>query len=188
MPRYLAALTIVLMIGMVLVRVLAMKQRGIAAFHFGELDKTDFFIPPFALFYIYVVFAAAFGLPLPSWQEFFHTQVASWLGVALCATGLVLLLWSIVSFGRSFRVGIDTTQPDALVTTGAFAISRNPIYVGFAFILFGQFLVFSNWILLAYLALAVWLFNRQVLREEAYLKSHYGSSYEAYSRRVRRYL
>jgi protein-S-isoprenylcysteine O-methyltransferase Ste14 len=188
MPRYLAALTLVLMIGMVLVRVVVMQRRGIAAFHFGELDKTDFFIPPFALFYLYVVLAAALGLPLPSSQEFFHAQVAAWLGVSLCATGLALLLWSIISFGRSFRVGIDTGKPDELVTTGAFAISRNPIYVAFALILIGQFLVFPNWVLLAYLVLAVWLFNRQVLREEAYLKSHYGSPYEVYSRRVRRYL
>lgn len=188
MPGYLAALTITLMIGMVLVRVLVMRRRGIAAFHFGKLDRTDFFIPPFALFYIYLVFAAAFGLPLPSAQEFFHSQIVSWAGVSLCASGLILLLWSIISFGRSFRVGIDTTKPDELVTTGAFAFSRNPIYVGFAFILIGQFLVFPNWVLLAYLGAAAWLFNRQVLREEAYLRTHYGSAYEAYSRKVRRYL
>lgn len=188
MPGYLAALTIVLMIGMVLVRVLVMRRRGIAAFHFGKLDRTDFFIPPFALFYIYLVFAAAFGLPLPSAQEFFHSQIVSWAGVSLCASGLILLLWSIISFGRSFRVGIDTTTPDELVTTGAFAFSRNPIYVGFAFILIGQFLVFPNWVLLAYLIAAAWLFNRQVLREEGYLRTHYGSAYEAYSRKVRRYL
>lgn len=188
MPGYLAALTITLMIGMVLVRVLVMRRRGIAAFHFGKLDRTDFFIPPFALFYIYLVFAAAFGLPLPSAQEFFHSQIVSWAGVSLCASGLILLLWSIISFGRSFRVGIDTTKPDELVTTGAFAFSRNPIYVGFAFILIGQFLVFPNWVLLAYLIAAAWLFNRQVLREEAYLRTHYGSAYEAYSRKVRRYL
>lgn len=188
MPGYLAALTITLMIGMVLVRVLVMRRRGIAAFHFGKLDRTDFFIPPFALFYIYLVFAAAFGLPLPSAQEFFHSQIVSWAGVSLCASGLILLLWSIISFGRSFRVGIDTTKPDELVTTGAFAFSRNPIYVGFAFILIGQFLVFPNWVLLAYLIAAAWLFNRQVLREEAYLRTHYGSAYAAYSRKVRRYL
>lgn len=188
MPGYLAALTIVLMIGMVLVRVLVLKRRGISAFHFGELDKTDFFIPPFALFYIYIVFAAAFGLPIPSAQKFFHSQIVSWAGISLCAAGLILLLWSIISFGRSFRVGIDTTKPDELVTTGAFAMSRNPIYVGFAVILIGQFLIFPNWILLAYLIVAVWLFNRQVLREEAYLRTHYGSSYEAYSRKVQRYL
>ena len=188
MPGYLAALTIVLMFGMVLLRVIVMKRQGITSFHFGKLDKTDFVIPPFVLFYIYIVFANAFGLPLPSTQEFVRSQVVAWLGILACATGLALLLWSIISFGRSFRVGIDATGPDVLVTEGAFAISRNPIYVAFAFIVIGQFLVFPNWLLLAYLIAAIWLFNRQVLREEAYLKIHYGSSYEAYCRQVRRYL
>jgi hypothetical protein len=35
------------------------------------------------------------------------------------------------SFGDSFRVGIDEKKPDKLVTSGMFAISRNPIYVCF---------------------------------------------------------
>lgn len=188
MPGHLAALTLILMIGMVLVRVFVMKGRGIMAFQFGKLDRADFIIPPFALFYVYIVFAAAFGLPLPSTQRFFYSLVAAWIGIASCAAGLGLLLWSIVSFGQSFRVGIDTIKPGELVTTGVFAISRNPIYVAFALIVAGQFLIFPNWILLAYLIGAIWLFNRQVLREETYLQAHYGSPYEAYCRQVRRYL
>ena len=188
MPRYLAALTIVLMIGMVLTRAFVMKRHGTTAFHFGQIDKKDFIIPPFALFYIYIVFAAAFGWPLPSTEEFFRSQPISWVGILLCIAGLALLLWSIVSFRQSFRVGIDTTAPGKLITTGAFAISRNPIYVAFAVILIGLFLTFPNWILLAYLIAAVWLFNRQVLREEEYMRNHYGQQYLEYCDRVRRYL
>ena len=156
--------------------------------HFGRLDKTDFLIPPFALFYFYTVFAAAFNLPLLSTQEFFRSELISWIGVLLCAAGLLLLLWSLISFGKSFRVGIDTEHPDKLIKTGVFAITRNPIYVAFASILLGQFLIFSNWILLVYMIAGVWLFHRQVLREEDYLKKHYGKEYIEYSNQVRRYL
>lgn len=187
MPRYLAALTIVLMIGMVLIRALVMRRHGTTAFHFGQIDKKDFIIPPFALFYVYIVLAAVFGWPGPT-QKFFHSQTVAWIGILMCAAGLALLLWSIVSFGQSFRVGIDTTTPDKLITTGAFAVSRNPIYVAFSVILVGLFLTFPNWMLLVYLIAAVWLFNRQVLREETYMKGHYGPPYEAYCRQVRRYL
>jgi protein-S-isoprenylcysteine O-methyltransferase Ste14 len=95
---------------------------------------------------------------------------------------------SLVSFGKSFRVGIDVDHPDRLVTTGIFAVSRNPIYVGFACVLLGQFLVFPNWVLLIYLMAGIWLFNRQVLREEDFLRKHYGQEYVEYSKRVRRYL
>ena len=187
MPEYFAASTIVLVLGMVLIRVLLMKRQGIEAFQFGKLDKKDFLIPPFALFYFYTVFAHAFNLPVVSTQEFFHSMVISWVGVLFCLAGLLLFLWSLVSFGQSFRVGIDTDNPNKLVTTGIFAYSRNPLYVAFAFILFGQFLIFSNWILLLYLGAAVWLFHRQVLREEDFLQEHYGQEFSKYCNRVRRY-
>jgi protein-S-isoprenylcysteine O-methyltransferase Ste14 len=188
MQRYFAVLTLVSLLGMVVVRVLLMRRKGIKAVKFGSIDKKDFLIPPFALFYFYIVFAAAFNFPTVSRQEFFHSAIISWLGVFLCAAGLLLLLLSLVSFGKSFRVGIDQDHPDQLVTTGIFAFSRNPIYVAFGFVLLGQFLVFSNWILLLYLLAAIWLFHRQVSREEEYLRNHYGPEYSEYCNRVRRYL
>jgi len=188
MPSYFAALTIVLMMGLVVARILMLRRRGIAAMQFGKIDKTDFLIPPFALFYFYHVFAHAFHLPTVSAQEFFHSEAIGWVGVLFCLGGLLLLLWSLISFGQSFRVGIDTEHPDKLITSGVFAYTRNPIYVAFAMILFGQFLIFPNWILLIYLGAAIWLFHRQVLREEEYLKQHYGQEYLEYCNRVRRYL
>jgi protein-S-isoprenylcysteine O-methyltransferase Ste14 len=156
--------------------------------HFGRIDKTDFLIPPFALFYFYTVFAAAFDLPAVSTQRFFHSEAISWVGVSLCFAGLILFLLSLVSFGKSFRVGIDIDHPDKLVTTGVFAFSRNPIYVAVGLVLLGQFLVFPNWIMLVYLAAGIWLVHRQVLREEEFLRKQYSQEYADYCNRVRRYL
>ncbi len=187
MPGYFAALTFIVLIGMVVTRVRLMKRKGIEAMNFGKIDKTDFLIPPFALFYFYLVFAHAFHFSSVSSQEFFQSGGIAWTGVLFCLAGAGLLLWSLVSFGRSFRVGIDAEHPDSLVTSGVFAYSRNPIYVAFGLVLLGQFLVFPNWILLIYLVAAIWLFNRQILREEDYLKKHYGREYEEYCSRVRRY-
>jgi protein-S-isoprenylcysteine O-methyltransferase Ste14 len=188
MPGYLAASAVVLLLALVLTRLLLLRRMGIRAMHFGNLDKTDFLIPPVAVFYFYTIFAAAFGWPLVSGQRFFHSEALAWVGVGLCAGGLVILLLSLVSFGSSFRVGIDVDTPDKLVTTGVFAVSRNPIYVGFALVLIGQFLVLPNWVPLAYLVGGFWLFHRQVLREEKFLREHYGDEYAEYCRRVRRYV
>lgn len=188
MPKYFAALTVVLLLGMVITRVLLMKRNGIEAMNFGKMDKTDFLIPPFALFYFYLVFANTFTLPTVSRQEFFHSPAIAWLGVLFCLAGLLLLLGSLISFGKSFRVGIDAEHPDTLVTTGVFSFSRNPIYTAFGLILFGQFLIFPNWILLVFLGAGIWLFHRQVLREEDYLKKHYGQEYADYCNRVKRYI
>jgi protein-S-isoprenylcysteine O-methyltransferase Ste14 len=183
-----AVLTLIIMIGMVVVKVLMLKKRGIEAMKFGQMDKKDFLIPPFALLYIYIVLSNAFNFPKVSAQVFFRSNLISWFGVGLCLAGLLLLLWSLISFGKSFRVGIDPNQPDKLITNGAFGYSRNQIYVSFASILIGQFCIFPNAILLIYLIGASWLFNRQILREEIFMKGHYGKDYHKYSCQVRRYL
>jgi len=114
MPKYLAAVTIVLLLGMVLSRVLLMKRRGIRAMHFGVIDKKDFLIPPFAFFYFYVVFAAAFDFPTVSRQEFFHSEAISWIGVFFCLVGLLLLLGSLSFLGRAFVLALIKTVPTGL--------------------------------------------------------------------------
>jgi hypothetical protein len=87
MPKYLGALTIVLLLGIVLTRVFLLKRQGIKAMKFGNVDKTDFLIPPFALFYFYVLFAAAFDWPNISTRQFFHSEVVAWAGVLFCLAG-----------------------------------------------------------------------------------------------------
>jgi protein-S-isoprenylcysteine O-methyltransferase Ste14 len=182
------ALAIALLVAVILIRVAIMRRAGIGAMKFGEIDKTDFLIPPFALLYIYLIFANAFQWRPRGPAPLFQMSWLSWLGVAFCGFGLVLLFASLISFGRSFRVGIDTDRPDKLATSGVFAITRNPMYVSFGLVLLGQFLIDSSWVMLAYLIAGVALFHRQVLREEEYLSRHYGEEYQAYRAQVRRYL
>ena len=78
MERYLGAASLILLLGMVLGRVLLMRSAGIKAMKFGQTDKSDFLIPPFAFFYFYIVFATAFGFPSVSRQEFFQSAIVSW--------------------------------------------------------------------------------------------------------------
>jgi protein-S-isoprenylcysteine O-methyltransferase Ste14 len=188
MPGYLAAATVVLLLGSVLTRVVLLRRTGTKTMHFGNIDKSDYLIPPVAAFYFYTVFAAAFSWPLLGTRRFFRSDIIAWIGVGFCFGGLLVLILSLVSFGKSFRIGIDVDHPDKLITTGVFALSRNPIYVGFALVLVGQFLVFPNWVPLAYLVGGVLLFHRQVLREEDFMRRHYGDEYEQYCARVRRYV
>jgi len=63
---YFAALTILLMPGMVVTRVLLLRRKGIEVMNFGKIDRTDFLIPPFALFYFFLIFANSFHLPTVS--------------------------------------------------------------------------------------------------------------------------
>jgi protein-S-isoprenylcysteine O-methyltransferase Ste14 len=188
LPGYLGALTIMLLISIVIVRVWMLNQRGIVAMKFGTIDKTDFLIPPFAFLYCYLVFAGAFDWPTFTGQELVRSSALQWIGVLLCASGLCLMVASLASFGSSFRVGIDTEHPNALITSGIFAFTRNPIYVAFGSVLIGELLIQPRWPLLLYIGAGVALFHRQVAREEAYLQQHYGAEFTAYRARVRRYL
>jgi protein-S-isoprenylcysteine O-methyltransferase Ste14 len=187
MQKYLGALTVLLLLGLVLTRVWMLKQRGIKAMRFAGTDKSDFFILPFVLFYFYTLFAHAFDLRAPGGPAFFQSGIVGWVGVFSCLAGLILMYWSLVSFGNSFRVGIDEDLPDKLVTTGVFEVTRNPIYMAFALVLLGEFLIFPNWTTLIFLVAGVVLFHRQVLREEKFLRTYYGQFYEDYRGRVPRY-
>ncbi len=187
MQGYFALATIFLLMALVLLRVYLLHKVGIKAMKFGETDKKDFLIPPFALLFFYLILASALDLPKLG-TELFGSEVIGWIGVGLCMFGLVFFLLSLISFGKSFRVGLDEDHPSTLVTTGPFAISRNPIYTAFGLILLGIFLIFPNWILLVYLFAGIWLFNRQVLLEEESLQKIYGEEYARYCKKVRRYL
>lgn len=187
MARYIAAASLILLVILVLFRAFQLKKLGIKALRFGEMDKKDFFIPPFALLLFYLVFSGAFALPEIG-AELFYNEWVSWAGVGICIMGILFFAYALISFGKSFRVGLDEDQPGELITTGAFSISRNPIYTAFGLVLTGIFLIIPNWIILVYVLAGLWLFNRQILLEEESLRKIYGEKYVAYCNRVRRFL
>jgi len=116
MQGYFAIATIILLIILVLLRVSLMKKVGIKAMRFGEKDKKDFLIPPFALLFFYLIIASGLNLPKLG-VELFNSGIIRWVGVAFCLLGLIIFLLSLISFGNSFRVGIDEEHPGVLVTT-----------------------------------------------------------------------
>jgi len=171
-------------------RMLILWRKGIRAIVFGQTNKSDFLLVPLFLLIVYAVLARSFGLPMlaPLLKPFWDTPAPGWLGFALCTVGLCGVALTLISFGESFRVGIDEQKPDKLVTDGMFAISRNPIYVSFFCFISGLFLIHRNWLITVAVALFAIAIHRQVLREEAFLKKHYGDAYTKYCEKVRRYL
>lgn len=188
MPQYGSVAAFLLLILMVLCRAAMMKRQGIQALVFAKTHRSDLLLPPIVAFFAYHLFANAFGWPRVSGPYLVEWPWLGWVGLSCCVLGLGLFGWGLLSFGTSFRVGIDQEHPDGLVTTGAFGISRNPLYVAFAMELTGFFFIFPNVLFLVNLLGGFWLFRRQILREEEFLKTHYGESYEAYCQKVRRYL
>lgn len=110
-------------------------------------------------------------------------------GDAMFALALALILWAGVAM---LRAGTDPRpdKPDAaLVTTGPFRFSRNPIYLGFVLVAAGFALRWGDlWSWLAVVAAQQLLDRLVIAREEPYLARRFGAAYTAYRARVRRWL
>jgi protein-S-isoprenylcysteine O-methyltransferase Ste14 len=103
----------------------------------------------------------------------------------LCACGL--FAWALVSFGASWRVGIDTRNPGALVTGGVFAFSRNPIFLSIDWYFVGAFFLNGTVVFLIAAILAIAGMHYQILQEEEYLRRQYGEAYRKYTDATFRY-
>jgi len=179
----------VTLVAIVLIRARIMSHKGIRTIVFGATDKSDFLLVPAVLVIVYAVLARNFDLPFwqPLIKSLWISMTPGWFGVVFCAFALLGVILTLRSFGDSFRVGIDEQQPDKLVTTGLFAYSRNPIYVCFLFFVYGLLLIYGNIAIAVALVAFAAVIHRQILREEVFLKTHYGTEYERYCQQVRRY-
>ncbi len=103
--------------------------------------------------------------------------------------GLGLIVISAVQF-RAAGTNIQPTRPaHVLVTTGVYAWSRNPIYLGFLAILTGLAFMQDAPFLLALVPVAFLALRWAVIaREEDYLTDGFGEEYKAYQARVGRWL
>jgi protein-S-isoprenylcysteine O-methyltransferase Ste14 len=109
-----------------------------------------------------------------------------WLGAPLLVVGALMAVWGARSLGPNLTPGTEPLPEAELVTTGAYAYVRHPIYAGAVLLLAGYTLAWSNWTLalLAGLA-ALSFFKAKAGREEAWLSARF-QSYESYRLRVRR--
>lgn len=131
MYKYGAIIAFLLLIARVLSRAVMLKKEGIQAMVFARTHKSDWVLPPIVFFFVYHLFANAFDWPRISGPNLVDWPWLGWTGCIICALGIALFYWGVYSFGKSFRVGIDDEKPGGLVTTGAFAHTRNPLYVAF---------------------------------------------------------
>jgi protein-S-isoprenylcysteine O-methyltransferase Ste14 len=111
------------------------------------------------------------------------------LGVLLVALGLALVGFAAVSFLRAHTSPLPIKPTTAIVETGLYRFTRNPMYVGLAALYLGVTLwVDSLWPIL-FLPVALFTIQRFVIaREELYLETKFGDQYRSYKARVRRWI
>jgi protein-S-isoprenylcysteine O-methyltransferase Ste14 len=109
-----------------------------------------------------------------------------WIGGIIMAAGLGVLIWGVRSLGRNMTPGTEPLATGELVTSGAYAHARHPIYTGVVLLLTGYTLAWSNWTLALVLGLVtLQYFAAKARAEERWLVRRF-PAYEGYMRHVRR--
>ena len=111
------------------------------------------------------------------------------LGLLPLCVGIVCLLWCVVEFYRAGRGTLAPwTPPKALVVTGLYRYSRNPMYVAVLLILLGWAIGFRSWTLGSYAVMIAIAFHlRVVLNEEPFLMRAHGEAWQRYESTVPRW-
>jgi protein-S-isoprenylcysteine O-methyltransferase Ste14 len=111
-----------------------------------------------------------------------------WLGQALILLGLAVMVGAILQMALARTTVIPRRTPSALVTSGLFALSRNPIYLADALILTGAILWLDAALALPLIGVFVWLIQTRFIKdEEAHLTQAFGPEFDLWSSRTRRW-
>ncbi|MFC5386438.1 methyltransferase family protein [Aquamicrobium segne] len=144
--------------------------------------------PLLYLIAIAVSILAGLFMPLPRLTGPFANilYAIGWLLVFAAAA-----LW--ISSFRAMRRAQTTLnpfgEPSRLLTSGPFSITRNPIYLGNTWLLFGIGFISGNWWFLPLALIAAALTQKLVIEfEEKVLGLKFGRKYRDYSKKVRRWI
>ncbi len=114
---------------------------------------------------------------------------ADLLGGLLVGAGVLLILLAAYEFRRHRTTIIPHQEPSALVTTGIFSRSRNPIYLADSLILTGFILYWDAVLSLTLIPIFVWWIERHfIIAEEKRLRRNFRAEFARYEKQTRRWL
>jgi protein-S-isoprenylcysteine O-methyltransferase Ste14 len=112
-----------------------------------------------------------------------------WLGAVPLVAGLTLGMTGARLFRRAGTGVVPFSEVTALVTTGPYRFTRNPMYLGLVLSLLGVAAMFGTatpWLVVP--VFAAWIHWRFVRQEEAMLEQRFGAEYLAFKARVPRWV
>lgn len=157
--------------------------------HHMSLVSLELKIPPPAVAVVIAVAMWGGSLIPPLIQLSAATRISAAMVFAL--VGGCFSLAGIISF-RRMKTTVNPLKPEttsALVISGVYKITRNPMYVGVAMVLFAWAIYLSSaWALLGPPAFVVYINKFQIAPEERVLAALFGAEYSVYKSRVRRWI
>lgn len=140
--------------------------------------------PVWLIGFLALAWAQARYLPTPFPRTMGHD-----IGALAILAGLVLMVLAVREFRRHKTTVVPRREPEALITSGIFAKSRNPIYLADVLLLAGFSLWWGSVFGLALVPLLIVVLRRRfILGEEARLAAAFGPAYETYAENTRRWL
>jgi protein-S-isoprenylcysteine O-methyltransferase Ste14 len=117
----------------------------------------------------------------PLWRPLFPASAwTAWAGVVLCAAGFAFTWWARVHLGRNWSGTVTLKADHALIRTGPYALTRNPIYTGLLLALIGSALTRDSLAGLIGLGFLLAGLLVKIRQEERLLLEHFGPAFEAY--------
>jgi protein-S-isoprenylcysteine O-methyltransferase Ste14 len=150
-------------------------------------DNPGVRLPPPAIYVVafLVSFLLQHWFPLP----FLSRPVALGLGLALVTAGGLFIATAIPTMLRRHGTLNTAAASAALVMSGPYRYSRNPMYVGLILLYTGLALVFAMpWALPLLIPLVLYTSVGAIAPEERYLERAFGDDYRVYKTQVRRWL
>jgi protein-S-isoprenylcysteine O-methyltransferase Ste14 len=119
-----------------------------------------------------------------------HRDAALAIGIGAIVAGVAIALAAVLTFNRRGTTVLPALRPTtAIVATGPYRFTRNPMYVGMALGYLGISAGLNTVWPLLFLPVVLLMVDRLVIRrEERYLAAKFGAEYYEYRRRVRRWL
>jgi protein-S-isoprenylcysteine O-methyltransferase Ste14 len=142
--------------------------------------------PPFV--YLFAIVAAV-ALDLMQPLRFLPNELGPFIGIPIVAAALVLFVLSVRRFKAAGTPVPGNRPTTAIVRSGPYQWSRNPIYLAFSVLQLGIACWLNSLWVLGTLVAAFGLMTWVVIpREERYLESKFGAEYHEYKADVRRWL
>lgn len=130
-----------------------------------------------------------FVVPVPLLPPAGLTAPLTWAGIVLALCGFALEMRAAQALTAAGTTTRPNVVPQALVTSGPFAWSRNPFYIGLLLVLAGACLALSlEWALLGLPLLWLLLDRLVVPHEETRLAQGFGAEWFTYAGATRRWL
>lgn len=101
--------------------------------------------------------------------------------------GFLIVALSFYYLGDANTMGLPNKEP-SLKDKGFYRFTRNPIYLGFFFMIFGSVLYTQNIIVLLLGVFSIIVHHKIIISEEKHLIEKLGNVYLDYQKKVRRYL